>query len=64
MGVFLAKSLVVLFLVARVSRSMPALRDDQWIRIVTRRILPLAWANLLLVFASRLLIDGAGGGAP
>lgn len=63
MGVFLAKCLVVLFLVARVSRSMPALRDDQWIGIVTRRILPLAWANLLLVFAARLLIDAAGGGA-
>lgn len=61
MGVFLAKCLVVLVVVARVSRSMPALRDDQWIRIVTRRILPLAWANLLLVFAARLLLDAAGG---
>lgn len=61
MAVFLAKCLGVLFVVARVSRSMPALRDDQWIRLVTRRLLPLAASNLLLVFAVRLLLDAAGG---
>ncbi len=63
MGVFLAKCLLVLFLAARVARSTPALRDDQWIRIVTRRILPLAWANLLLALAARLLLGAADGGA-
>ncbi len=61
MASFLAKTLGVLFVVARVSRSMPALRDDQWIRLVTRRFLPLAASNLLLVFAARLLLGAAGG---
>ena len=63
MAVFLAKLLLVLALVARSARSMAALRDDQWIRLVTRRILPLAWANLLLVFATTQLLDAAGKGA-
>ena len=63
MGVFFTKLVLVLMLVARSSRSMAALRDDQWIRLVTQRILPLAWANLLLVFATTLLLDAAGKGA-
>lgn len=63
MAAFVAKTLGMLFVVARVSRSMPALRDDQWIRWVTRRLLPLAASNLLLVFAARLLLLGAAGGA-
>jgi len=62
-GVFFAKLVLVLVLFARSARSMAALRDDQWIRLVTRRILPLAWANLLLVFATTLLLDTAGKGA-
>src|SRR5690606_16486249 len=65
LGVFLAKLVVVLALVARVERSMPALRDDQWIRIATRRWMPLAWANLLLVAAVVLATAAASGeGAP
>ncbi|MEZ4332486.1 MAG: NADH-quinone oxidoreductase subunit H [Myxococcota bacterium] len=54
LGVFLTKWVVVLVLVARVAGAMPALRDDQWIRLVTRRWMPLAWANLLLVAAVAL----------
>lgn len=62
-GVFFAKLVLVLVLFARSARSMAGLRDDQWIRLVTRRILPLAWANLLLVFATTLLLETAGKGA-
>lgn len=58
-GVFVAKLSLVLALVARAARTTPVLRDDQWIRIVTRRMLPLAWANLLLVAALSLLADAA-----
>jgi len=63
MSVFLAKLVLVLALVARSARSMAALREDQWIRLATRRLLPLAWANLLLVFAATQLLDAAGKGA-
>lgn len=64
LGVFLAKLVVVLALVARIARSMPALRDDQWIRIVTRRWMPLCWANLLLVAAVALATGALREGAP
>jgi NADH:ubiquinone oxidoreductase subunit H len=62
-GVFVVKLSFVLALIARAARGMPALRDDQWIRIVTRRMLPLAWANLLLVAGLSLLLDAARRGA-
>ncbi|MBK7951775.1 MAG: hypothetical protein IPK00_24175 [Deltaproteobacteria bacterium] len=38
-GVFVVKLALVLALVAQAARATPALRDDQWIRIVTRRML-------------------------
>jgi len=59
LGVFLLKLALVLALVARMTRRMATLRDDQWIRLVTRRLLPLAWANLLLVAGATLLVDVA-----
>ncbi|MFO0691218.1 MAG: NADH-quinone oxidoreductase subunit H [Myxococcota bacterium] len=62
-GVFVAKLSLVLALVARAARATPALRDDQWIRIVTRRWMPLAWANLLLVAGLSLLAEVARRGA-
>ena len=63
-GVFVVKLTLALACVARASRRMASLRDDQWIRIVTRRILPLGWANLLLVAGVVLWLDatGTGGG--
>lgn len=63
-GIFFVKLTLTLAGMARVSRRMVSLRDDQWIRIVTRRILPLGWANLLLVAGSVLMLDAArrGGG--
>lgn len=63
-GVFFVKLTLTLACVARTSRRMPSLRDDQWIRIVTRRILPLGWANLLLVAGVVLWLDATqkGGG--
>jgi NADH:ubiquinone oxidoreductase subunit H len=63
LAVFVAKLSLVLALVARAARATPSLRDDQWIRIVTRRMLPLAWANLLLVAALALLAETARRGA-
>ncbi|MBK7952096.1 MAG: NADH-quinone oxidoreductase subunit H [Deltaproteobacteria bacterium] len=62
-GVFVVKLALVLALVARAARATPALRDDQWIRIVTRRMLPLAFSNLLLVAAFSLLAEAARRGA-
>jgi NADH:ubiquinone oxidoreductase subunit H len=63
-GAFFAKLVVVLALGALVSRRMASLRDDQWIRIVTRRILPLGLSNLLLVAGALLWLEAArrGGG--
>ena len=58
-GVFFVKLTLTLACVARASRRMASLRDDQWIRIVTRRILPLGWANLLLVAGVVLWLDAA-----
>ncbi|HPG24371.1 MAG: NADH-quinone oxidoreductase subunit H [Spirochaetaceae bacterium] len=53
--VFLAKVLATLALLALVRRATAVLRDDQWIRLVTRRLIPLAWANLLLMGAILLV---------
>ncbi|MBJ19063.1 MAG: hypothetical protein GY910_09405 [bacterium] len=51
---FLAKSLCVLAAVARLKRVAAVGRVDRALRLATRRLLPLAWANLLLVAASTL----------
>jgi NADH:ubiquinone oxidoreductase subunit H len=62
-GVFVAKLMLVLVVAAFLRRVSANLRDDQWIETVTLRLLPLAWANLLLMSAIELLpAPGAGGG--
>lgn len=61
--VFVAKLLLVQAVLARTARTTAALRDDQWIGIATRRALPLAWANLLLVAGLTLLAAARRGGA-
>ncbi|MFK7895634.1 MAG: NADH-quinone oxidoreductase subunit H [Myxococcota bacterium] len=61
--VFFVKLLLVLALLMRVRRVTARLREDQWLRIVTRRLLPIAWANLLLTAAIVLLADSLQGGA-
>jgi NADH:ubiquinone oxidoreductase subunit H len=63
-AVFVAKLVLVLALVAHASRRLAWLRDDQWIRIVTRRILPLAFSNLLLVAGTTLWLETLGRGGP
>lgn len=61
--VFFVKLLFVLGLLMRIRRVTARIREDQWLRLVTRRLLPIAWANLLLVAAIALLSDSLGRGA-
>jgi len=53
-GIFLAKCLLVLITAARMKRIAAVARLDREIQFATRRLIPLAWANLLLVAASTL----------
>ena len=62
-GVFLGKLLLVLIAIAFLRRASAVARDDQWIGIVTLRLFPLAWANLLLMSALTLLSESIRGGA-
>ena len=55
---FLVKWLLVLGIAVRMKRIAAAARDDRALRLATRRLLPLAWANLLLVTAIVLWLDG------
>ena len=50
-GVFFAKLVLVVTLAARIRAASAALRGDQWMQETLRRLLPLAWANLLLLAA-------------
>jgi NADH-quinone oxidoreductase subunit H len=59
--VFFVKLLIVLGLLMRIRRVTARLREDQWLRVVTRRLLPIAWANLLLTAAIVLLSDSLRG---
>jgi NADH:ubiquinone oxidoreductase subunit H len=61
-GVFLVKLLCVLAGISFMRRATAVIRDDQWIGIVTLRLFPLAWANLLLMSAMTLLSDSIQGG--
>ena len=60
-GVFAGKLVFVLFLGTRVARLSAASRDDRSLRLATRRLLPVAWANLLLVAAIALWLEGLPG---
>lgn len=60
-GVFAGKLVTVIFLASRVSRMSASSRDDRSLRLATRRLLPLAWANLLLVAAITLWLEGLPG---
>jgi NADH:ubiquinone oxidoreductase subunit H len=61
-GVFVAKLMLVLVVSAMFQRATAILREDQWIELVTYRLLPLAWANLLLISAMTLLSNSMQGG--
>jgi NADH:ubiquinone oxidoreductase subunit H len=62
-AVFFAKWTLVFVVASGFRRVTATLREDQWLAIVTRRLLPLAWANCLLMSAITLLSDSirAGG---
>ena len=60
-GVFAGKLVAVLYLAARVGRMTATGRDDRSLRLATRRLLPVAWANLLLVAAVALWLEGLSG---
>lgn len=55
---FGAKWLLVLAVVSRGKRSAAATREDRILRMATRRLLPLAWANLLLVASWTVWVQG------
>ncbi len=60
-GVFTGKLVGVLFLGAWFGRTAATNRDDRSLRLATRRLLPVAWANLLLVAAIVLWLQGLRG---
>lgn len=62
-GVFFGKLMLVLIVASFLRNGIAKLRDDQWIEIVSSRLFPLAFANLLLMSAMALLSDSLRGGA-
>jgi NADH:ubiquinone oxidoreductase subunit H len=60
-SVFFAKLVIVLVVSASIGRSTASLRPDQQTRLVAFRLLPLAWANLLLVSAMTLFSEPVPG---
>jgi NADH:ubiquinone oxidoreductase subunit H len=56
-SIFGVKLLAVLALASLLRRSTGRARTDQSLRTMTRRLIPLAWANLLLLSALSLLSD-------
>jgi NADH:ubiquinone oxidoreductase subunit H len=60
-SVFFGKLVIVLMISASIRRSTANLRPDQQTRRVAFRLLPLAWANLLLVSAMTLLSEHVPG---
>lgn len=61
-GVFLGKMVLVLALAARLRAASAAPRADQLLGLTLRRLMPLAWANLLLLAALGQLGRSLGGG--
>jgi len=57
-GVFMAKLFFVLHLGTLLRRTTGRARTDQSLQTMTRRLIPLAWANLLLLSALYLLSSG------
>ena len=60
-SVFFAKLVVVLLLGGAIRLSMAQLRSDQTMRLIGLRLIPLAWANLLLMAAITLVSADASG---
>jgi len=56
-AVFLLKTVLVLAVAARLRAATALPRDDQMLAMTMRRLVPLAWANLLLLAA----LGGLGG---
>lgn len=60
-SVFLAKMALVLVVAGRLRAAMAAPREDQLLGLTMRRLMPLAWANLLLLAALGQLGRSLGG---
>ncbi len=60
--VFFGKMIAFLILSAAFRRATARIRDDRWLAIVVTRLLPLAWANALLVSAVSLSSRVMSGG--
>jgi NADH:ubiquinone oxidoreductase subunit H len=60
-GVFLAKMALVLAVAGRLRAATAAPREDQILGLIMRRLMPLAWANLLLLAALGQLGRSLGG---
>lgn len=60
-GVFLAKMALVLAVAGRLRAATAAPREDQVLGLTLRRLMPLAWANLLLLAALGQLGRSLGG---
>ncbi len=60
LGTFVIKLVAVLAVAARLGRIAATTRDDRAVRLATRRLMPIAWANLLLVAAITLWFENAG----
>lgn len=64
-GSFAIKLVLVLAISQRLGRAAAGARDDRALRLATRRLMPVAWANLLLIAGLALFFDRlAGGVAP
>ena len=60
-GVFLLKLVLVIALASRLRAASAVPRSDQWMHETLRRLVPLAWANLLLLAALWQLALGSEG---
>jgi NADH:ubiquinone oxidoreductase subunit H len=62
LGTFVVKLALTLWVAARLAEVSADARDDRALRFATRRLMPLAWANLLLVAGMTIWWGGASGG--
>ena len=58
-AIFVAKWIGVMMIAARIERVIAVGSGERALRLLSRRLIPLAWANLLLVAALILAREGA-----
>ena len=62
LGSFVVKLVLTIWFAGRLIDVSAEARDDRSLRFLTRRLMPLAWANLLLVAGMTIWWGGASGG--